>query len=103
MILFLRCNRTKKWVVTTDLNTLMCSSVFGEPMNIEKVILNASKTDFTGCSACAYFKADNLRHALARLNGVSKVKVDKITGKVTIEYDKQKINFSKITQRIEKL
>ena len=72
-------------------------------MNIEKVILSTSKTDSTGCSTCANFKADNLRHALARLNGVSKVKVDKIIGKVTIEYDKQKINLSKITERIEKL
>ena len=72
-------------------------------MNLEKVIINASKTDGVGCSACACFKADNLRHALARLNGVSKVKVDEITGKVTIEYDKQKINLSKIIERIEKL
>ena len=72
-------------------------------MNIEKVILNASKTDRTVCSTCAIFKADNLRQALARLNGVSKVKVDKIAGKVTIEYDKQKIFLSKITKRIEKL
>ena len=69
----------------------------------ERVILNASKTECTGCSTCADFKADNLRHALARLNGVSKVKVDEITGKVTIEYDTQKIILSKITERIEKL
>ncbi len=69
----------------------------------EKVILNALKTDCTGCSTCADFKADNLRHAIARLNGVSKVKVDEITGKVTIEYDTQKIILSKITERIEKL
>ncbi len=72
-------------------------------MNIEKVILKTSKTDVTGCSTCAYFKADNLRHAIARLNGVSKVKVDKITGKVALEYGKQKTNLSKITERIEKL
>ena len=72
-------------------------------MNIEKVVLNASKTDCTGCSICANFKADNLRHALSRLNGVSKVKVDEITCKVTIEYDTQKIILSKITERIEKL
>ena len=72
-------------------------------MNVEKVILNASKTDCTACSTCATFKADNLRHALSRLNGISKVKVDEITGKVTIEYDTQKINLSKITERIEKL
>ncbi|MCJ7793454.1 cation transporter [Candidatus Bathyarchaeota archaeon] len=69
----------------------------------EKVILNASKTDCTGCSVCSDFKADNLQHAIARLNGVSKVKVDEITGKVTIEYDTQKISFSKITERFEKL
>ena len=69
----------------------------------EKVILNASKTDCTGCSICADFKADNLRHAVARLSGVSKVKVDEINGKVTIEYDTQKNGLSKITERIEKL
>ena len=72
-------------------------------MNIEKVILSTSKTDSTGCGACVSFKADNLQHALARLKGVSKVKVDEITGKVIIEYGKQKINLSKITERIEKL
>ena len=69
----------------------------------EKVILNASKTECTGCSTCADFKADNLRHAIARLNGVSKVKVDEISGKVTLEYDIQKIILPKITERIEKL
>ncbi|MGD0071543.1 MAG: heavy metal-associated domain-containing protein [Candidatus Bathyarchaeia archaeon] len=69
----------------------------------EKVILNALKTDCTGCSTCSDFKADNLQHALARLNGVSKVKVDEITGKVTIEYDTRKIILPKITERIEKL
>jgi copper chaperone CopZ len=69
----------------------------------EKVVLNALKTDYTGCSTCADFKADNLKHAIARLNGVSKVKVDEITGKVTIEYDTQKISLSKITARIEEL
>ena len=72
-------------------------------MNIEKVVLKVSKKDCTVCSTCATFKADNLRHALSRLNGISKVKVDEITGKVTIEYDTQKINLSKITERIEKL
>jgi copper chaperone CopZ len=75
----------------------------GNVRKTEKVILNTSKTDCTGCSVCADFKTDNLRHAVARLKGVSKVKVDEITGKVTIEYDKQKISFSKITERIEKL
>lgn len=72
-------------------------------VNIEKVILNALKTDCTACSICVDFKADNLRHAIARLNGVLKIKVDEITGKVTIEYDTQKIILSKITERIEKL
>ena len=68
-------------------------------MSIEKVTLNASKADCTGCSTCADFKADNLQHAIARLNGVSKVKVDEITGKTTIEYDTQKIILSKIVSR----
>jgi copper chaperone CopZ len=72
-------------------------------MNIEKVVLNALKADCTGCSTCADFKADNLQHAIARLNGVSKVKVDEITGKTQIEYDTQKIILSKITERIQKL
>ncbi len=72
-------------------------------MNIERIILNASKTDCAACRTCDGFKANNLQHALARLNGVSKVKVDKITGKVTLEYGKQKTNLSKITERIEKL
>jgi hypothetical protein len=34
---------------------------------------------------------------------VSKVKVDEVTGKVSIEYDDQKISGSKITERIERL
>ena len=70
---------------------------------IEKAILRASKTDCTGCRTCATFKADNLRHAIARLSGVSKVKVDGISGKVTLEYDTQRTSLPKITERIEKL
>ena len=72
-------------------------------MNIERVILNASKTDYAACRTCDDLKAKNLQHALARLNGVLKVKVDEITWKITLEYDKQKINLSKITGRIEKI
>lgn len=73
-------------------------------MNTEKVILTAQKTDGTGCRTCATdYEADNLRHAIARLNGISKVKVDEITGKVTIEYDTREIGLTKITERIEKL
>jgi copper chaperone CopZ len=60
-------------------------------MAIEKIILKTEKKDCTGCRTCATgLEADNLRHALARLNGVSKVKVDEVTGKVTIEYDTRK-------------
>jgi len=73
-------------------------------LTVEKIILKTEKIDCIGCKACAAnFQADNLRHALARLTGVLKVKVDEITGKVAIEYDQQKISFSKITERIEKL
>jgi len=73
-------------------------------MSNEKIVLNASKTDCTGCRACAAdYEADNLRHAIARLTGISKVKVDEITGKVTIEYDTEKTSLSTITQRVEKL
>jgi copper chaperone CopZ len=72
-------------------------------MNIGRVVLKASKKDCNACSTCATFKADNLRHALSRLGGVSKVKVDEITGKVTIEYDTEKIILSKVTERIVKL
>jgi len=72
-------------------------------MDTEKAIIKASKKGCTACSTCATFKADNLRHAIARLNGVSKVKVDGISGKVTLEYDTQRISLPKITERIEKL
>jgi copper chaperone CopZ len=73
-------------------------------MTVEKIILNTAKIDCTGCKTCASdLEAENLRHALARLSGVSKVRVDEITGKVSIEYDTQRIGFSKITEHIEKL
>jgi copper chaperone CopZ len=73
-------------------------------VTVEKIVLKAEKTDCTGCRVCAAgIEADNLRHAIARLNGVSKVNVDEITGKVTVEHDQEKIDFSKIAERIEKL
>jgi len=73
-------------------------------MTVEKIVLNTAKIDCTGCKTCASdLAAENLRHALARLTGVSKVQVDEITSKVSVEYDTQKISFSKITERIEKL
>jgi copper chaperone CopZ len=76
-----------------------------QPMKIEKIILKVLKKDCgsTACSTCADLKADNLKHAIARLDGVLKVKIDEISGKVTLEYDAEKIIFSKIIQRIEKL
>ena len=73
-------------------------------MTIEKIVLKTEKIDCTGCRTCATdYEADNLKHALARLNGVSTVKVDKVTGKVTIKYDTKIISASKFTERIEKL
>jgi copper chaperone CopZ len=73
-------------------------------MTIGKIVLKTAKIDCTACSTCATdLKAENLRHALARLNGVSKVRVDAITGKVSMEYDTQKISVSKITERLKRL
>jgi cation transport ATPase len=71
---------------------------------IEKIVLKTQKIECAGCKACATdYAAENLRHALARLNGVSKVKVDEVTGKVMIEYDSQKISYSKFTERLVRL
>ena len=73
-------------------------------MTIEKIVLKTEKIDCTGCRTCATdYEADNLKHALARLNGVSTVKVDKVTGNVTIKYDTKIISASKFIERIEKL
>ena len=73
-------------------------------MTIEKIVLKTEKIDWTGCRTCATdYEADNLKHALASLNGASTVKVDKVTGKVTIKYDTKIISASKFTDRIEKL
>ncbi len=71
---------------------------------MEKIILKTQKTECTGCKTCATdYAAENLRHALARLNGVSKVKIDEVTGKVTIEYDSKKISYIKFTERLVRL
>ena len=73
-------------------------------MTNQKTTLNTYKIDCTGCKACAAdYQADNLKHAIARLNGVSSIKADEVTGKVVVEFDEAKINLSKITQRMEKL
>jgi copper chaperone CopZ len=73
-------------------------------MTKKKATLNTYKLDCTGCKACAAdYQADNLKHAIARLVGISNIKVDGVTGKVVVEFDDATIGFSKITQRIEKL
>ncbi len=73
-------------------------------MTKQKAILNTYKIDCDGCKACAAdYQADNLRHAIARLNGVSGVKVDGVTGKVVLEFDNARISLAKITLRMEKL
>jgi copper chaperone CopZ len=73
-------------------------------MTKQKATLNTYKLDCTGCKACAAdYQADNLKHAIARLNGVLGIKVDEVTGKVVVEFDEVKISLSKITQRMEKL
>ena len=75
-----------------------------DDLETEKIILKTAKKDCGGCSTCASdLEAENLRHALARLRGVTKVKVDEVTGKVTIEYDTKKIAVSKITERLDRL
>ena len=73
-------------------------------MTKQKATLNTYKRDCAGCKACAAdYQADNLKHAIARLNGVSSIKVDGVTGKVVVKFDDTKIDISKITQRMEKL
>ncbi len=73
-------------------------------MTRQKTALNTYKLDCTGCKACAAdYQADNLKHAIARLNGISSIKADGVTGKVVVEFDDAKIDLSKITQRMEKL
>jgi copper chaperone CopZ len=73
-------------------------------LDIEKITLKTAKKDCSGCSTCASdLEAENLRHALTRLPGVTKVKIDEVTGKVTIEYDTQRMTVSKITERLDRL
>ncbi len=73
-------------------------------MTKQKTTLSTYKLDCTGCKACAAdYQADNLKHAIARLNGISSIKADGVTGKVVVEFDDAKIDLSKITQRMEKL
>ena len=72
-------------------------------MTNQKTTLKTSKIDCTGCKTCTNFQADNLKHAIARMIGISEVKVDGVTGKVVIKYDTEKTNLTKITERIQKL
>ncbi len=73
-------------------------------MTRQKTTLNTYKLDCTGCKACAAdYQADSLKHAIARLSGVSSIKADGVTGKVVVEFDDAKIALTKITQRMEKL
>ncbi len=73
-------------------------------MTKQKATLNTYKLDCSGCKACAAdYQADNLKHAIARLNGVTGIKADEVTGKVVVEFDDAKIDLSKVTQRMEKL
>ncbi len=45
----------------------------------QKVTLSTYKIDCTGCKACAAdYQADNLKHAIARLAGVSSIKAQKM-------------------------
>jgi copper chaperone CopZ len=75
----------------------------GEKMTNERTTLKTWKIDCTGCKTCMNYQADNLKHAIARLVGISKVKVDGVTGKVVLEYDDEKIGLTRITGRIQKL
>jgi copper chaperone CopZ len=75
----------------------------GEKMTNERTTLKTWKDNCTGCKTCMNYQADNLKHAIARLIGISKVKVDGVTGKVVLEYDDKRISLTKITGRIQKL
>ncbi len=69
----------------------------------QRTTLKTSKIDCTDCKTCTDFQADNLRHAIARLIGISKAKVDAVTGKVVVEYDTERTSLTKITERIQRL
>lgn len=73
-------------------------------MTNQKTTLSIYKVDCTGCKACASdYQADNLRHAISRLSGISNLKVDEVTGKVVVQFDDAKISLTEITERMEKL
>jgi copper chaperone CopZ len=70
----------------------------------QKAILKTSKIDCTGCKTCASdYQADNLKHAITRLIGISEVKVDGVIGKVIVEFDAATMDVAKIIERIQKL
>jgi copper chaperone CopZ len=81
----------------------MMGHFIGEKMTNERSTLKTSKIDCTGCKTCTNYQADNLKHAIARLIGISEVKVDGVTGKVVLEYDDKRISLAKVIGRIQKL
>jgi copper chaperone CopZ len=75
-------------------------------MNTEKLTLKISKAEGApcACGSCGdSFSKAALERALLRVSGVSKANFDTIGGKVKIEYDPEKVNQPKITERLEKL
>ena len=73
-------------------------------MSLEKLTLKVDKAEGNACPTCGgSFQGTTLENTLMRLNGVSKAKYDEVTYKVKIEYDPQKVNPSKITERLQKL
>ena len=75
-------------------------------MTIEKLTLKIAKAGGApcACGSCGdSFQKTALERALMRLTGISKANFDTIGGKVKIEYDPEKVNQPKITERLEKL
>jgi copper chaperone CopZ len=71
---------------------------------VEKLTLKVEKTEGNACPTCGgSFQGATLENTLMRLNGVSKARYDEVTYKVKIEYDPQKVNPPKITERLQKL
>jgi len=75
-------------------------------MTVEKLTLKVAKAEGASC-ACGScgdsFQKMALERALMRISGISKANFDAIASKVKIEYDTQKVNPPKITERLEKL
>jgi copper chaperone CopZ len=75
-------------------------------MTVEKLTLKVAKAEGASCTcgSCGdSFQKMALERALMRISGISKANFDAIASKVKIEYDTQKVNPPKITERLEKL